>query len=85
MNTIVILIFSLLQVYSFIVVARVLMTWLPNLDYHNPIVRFLIQATEPFLKPIRQMLPPASGLDFSPMVLLVGIFLIRMLLSNLLY
>ena len=53
-----------LQIYSFIVLARVLMTWLPNLDYSNPIVRFLYQATEPVLKPIRDRLPPMQGMDF---------------------
>ncbi|MEM9953832.1 MAG: YggT family protein [Chloroflexota bacterium] len=71
-----------LQIYSFILLARVLMTWIPNLDYNNPIVKFLIQATEPVLQPVRNMLPQNSGLDFSPIVVFLAITLIsRVLLS----
>lgn len=82
MNIVGILI-SLLSIYNFIILARVLMTWIPNLDYRNPIVNFLIQATEPILKPIRQALPATSGIDFSPMVVLVAIFILNRVLVNL--
>lgn len=74
-----------LQIYSFILVARALMTWIPNLDYSNPIVRFLINATEPVLRPVRQMMPAGSGMDFSPLLVLVGIMLIRMVLGQMLW
>jgi YggT family protein len=74
---------SVLSIYNFIILARVLMTWLPNLDYSNPIVRFLVQVTEPILKPIREALPTTSGVDFSPMVVLIGIFILNRVLLNL--
>lgn len=74
-----------LQIYSFILVARALMTWIPNLDYNNPIVRFLINVTEPVLRPVRQMLPSNSGMDFSPLIVLVGIMLVRMVLGQMLW
>lgn len=72
---------TILNIYAFIVLLRVLTSWIPNLDYSNPIVRFLYQATEPVLQPIRNALPPMQGIDISPIVLLIGIqgltFLIR--------
>ncbi len=72
----------LLNIYSFILLARVLMTWIPNLDYSNPIVKFLFQATEPVLKPIRDALPQSGGIDFSPIVVFVLISVItRMLIT----
>ena len=74
-----------LQIYSFVLVARALMTWIPNLDYSNPIVRFLINVTEPVLRPVRQMLPSNSGADFSPLIVLVGIMLIRMVLGQMVW
>jgi YggT family protein len=73
----------LLKVYSFILLARVLMTWLPNLDYSNPIVRFLHQVTEPVLKPIREVLPPMQGIDLSPLVVFVAITIITRILIGL--
>lgn len=68
-----IILFYILRIYGFILLARVLMTWIPNLDYSNPIVKFLIQATEPVLKPIRDVLPQTGGIDFSPIVVFVAI------------
>lgn len=58
----------LFELYSFILLARVLSTWI-NLDpYTNPIVRLLYQLTEPLLEPIRRVLPSAGMMDFSPIV-----------------
>ena len=53
--------------------ARVVMSWIPNLDPNNPIARFLYQATEPVLAPIRSVLPPMAGIDLSPLVVFLGI------------
>lgn len=70
---------NLLWVYGLVVVARVLMSWIPNLDYNNPIVQFLLSATEPVLRPIRTALPQTGGFDFSPLVLLIGLSVTRQL------
>lgn len=73
MGSILALLIWLLQIYQFILLARVLLSWFPNIDHNNPIVKFLYQATEPVLAPIRRALPPMNGLDLSPLVLLIGI------------
>ena len=77
------LISSLLQLYSLILLARVLLSWFPNVDPSNPIVRFLFEATEPILRPIRQALPKTAGIDFSPLIVLVGIQVLNSLLTRL--
>ncbi|QPC80594.1 YggT family protein [Phototrophicus methaneseepsis] len=82
MGIVVAIIVWALQIFSFILMARVLMTWIPNLDYSNPIVRFLLDVTEPVLQPIRNALPSASGMDFSPIVAFLGIWVLRMLLIS---
>ena len=69
-----------LQAYQLILIARVLMSWIPNLDYSNPIARFLVQATEPILAPIRNALPPLGGIDLSPLVVFLGISVLTQLL-----
>lgn len=73
-------IFWVLQVYQFIILARVLMTWIPNLDYSNPIAQFLLQATEPVLAPIRKALPRTGGIDLSPLVVFLGISVLLQLI-----
>lgn len=69
-----------LQIYSLILLARVLSSWFPNLDPNSPIVRFLHEATEPVLQPIRRALPRTGGFDFSPLIVLVGIQVLHSLL-----
>jgi YggT family protein len=70
----------LLQLYSFIVLARVLLSWFPNVDHDNPLVRFLYEATEPVLRPIREFtqrqFPTAGPFDFSPLILLIIILML---------
>ena len=59
-----------LELYSFVILARVLMSWV-NIDPHSPIARAIYDLTEPILAPVRNMLPTAGGLDFRPIIVLV--------------
>ena len=73
----------ILWLYMWIVIARAVISWV-NPDPYNPIVRFLINATEPVLYRIRRALPMLGGIDFSPMLLIVAIlFLQNFLISSL--
>jgi YggT family protein len=60
----------IIQLYSFIVLARVLMSWI-NIDPYSPLARAIYNLTEPVLAPVRNILPPAAGLDFSPIVVIL--------------
>jgi YggT family protein len=66
-----------LQIYSWIVIARVVISWV-NADPYNPIVRAIYSATEPVLYRIRRALPVfAGGIDFSPIVVFIGIMFLQ--------
>ena len=71
---------TVLTIYSFVVIVACLISWV-NPDPYNPIVRILRNLTEPVLWRIRKYLPftYVSGLDLSPVVLLLAIQLIRMI------
>ncbi|HEX3050685.1 MAG TPA: YggT family protein [Aggregatilineaceae bacterium] len=60
----------LIQLYSLVILARVLMSWI-QVDPYNPVVRAIFDLTEPVLQPIRNLLPPAAGLDFSPIIAII--------------
>lgn len=65
------------QVYTFIVLGRVIISWV-NADPYNPIVRFLYSATEPVMQRLRRILPlQFGGFDFTPIVLLFGLALLQ--------
>ena len=66
-----------LTVYLWIIIARALLSWV-NPDPSNPIVRFLYRVTEPVLRPVRRRLPTlAMGLDLSPLVVILGIYVLQ--------
>ena len=79
------LIFMLLRIYTWVIVASALITWV-SLDPRNPIVRILRQITEPVLAPARRLLPPwkTGGLDFSPLIVIFAIWLVEWVLRHLL-
>ena len=66
------LLIRLIDLYSLIVFAAVVVSW-TNVPRKHPAVRLLHRLTEPVLAPIRKVLPPMGGMDFSPLVLLIGL------------
>ena len=64
-----------------VILGRVLLSWV-NPRFEGPIGRFLFETTEPLLAPIRRLLPQTGMIDFSPLVLLIGLgILMRLVLS----
>lgn len=74
-----------IQIYSWIIIATVLVSWLVTFRVINPynptmrsILRGLATITEPVLAPIRRVLPSPGGLDFSPIVVLLILWLAQL-------
>jgi YggT family protein len=65
-----------LTIYMWIVIITALLSWV-NPDPYNPIVRFLHAVTEPVLRPIRRVMGYGLGIDFSPMVVILGILFVK--------
>jgi len=68
-----------LTLYLWIIIGRALLSWV-NPDPRNPIVRFLHNATEPILYPVRRLLPYMGGVDLSPLVVIAGIYFLQIFL-----
>ena len=73
-----------LGIYNWIVIGSAVFSWLYAFNVVNPhnqivatIGRFLYQATEPALRPIRRILPDLGGIDISPIILLLILFFVR--------
>ena len=65
------IIILLLQLFGLALLARIILSWFPNVDRSNPIIQFLFDVTEPVLKPIRDMLPSSGMFDFSPLIVFI--------------
>ena len=66
----------ILSAYIWVVIGRAVISWV-NADPYNPIVRFLVQVTEPLLSRIRRFLPTMGGIDLSPMLLIFVIIFMQ--------
>lgn len=74
----------LFTIFFYLVLIRALLSWV-NPDPYNPVVRFIVRATEPVMAPARRIIPPISGFDLSPIVVLLLIQVVKNLLVSLLY
>jgi YggT family protein len=84
MNPVLWLIFTVLDIYFWVILATVIMSWLIAFNVLNgssPYVRqvgyALRRLTEPLLGPIRRILPDLGGIDVSPIVLLIGLQFVK--------
>lgn len=69
----------LLNVFLFAVIIRVVLSWI-NPGSHHPALDLLYSLTEPVMAPARRVIPAMGGLDLSPIAVLIGIQLLKMLL-----
>lgn len=60
---------SFFQLLQLAIIIRILLTWFPNVNWYNQPFKFLREVTDPMLEPFRKLIPPFSGIDFSPIVL----------------
>ena len=84
MNPIAYLIYVVVDLYKWVVIAAVIASWLAAFNVINPNnnlvraeLRVLISLTEPVFRPIRRIIPPISGLDLSPLVVFIVIMTIE--------
>ena len=79
-NDVVHLLVALTQIYSFILLARIILSWIPNVDRSNQIVQLLYQLTEPVLEPVRRTIPPLGMIDLSPIIVFIGLRILQSVL-----
>jgi YggT family protein len=90
MNPVHWLIDTVLELYIWVVIANVVLSWLIAFNVINTrnsfvyqVGEFLNRATEPALRPIRNILPHLGGIDISPVVLILLLVFIRRLIWQL--
>jgi YggT family protein len=68
------------RLLNLLIIIRVIISWIPGIGVNHPAVRVVHQLTSPILDPIRRLMPAAGGLDLSPMIAIVLLYLVRNLL-----
>jgi YggT family protein len=89
MISLAILVDKIIDIYTWIVIASAIMSWLVAFGVVNTrnqfirtVVDVLYRVTEPALRPIRRIMPNLGGVDISPVILLLLLFFLRSLLAE---
>lgn len=78
--SIVALVDRLLDIYFFGIIVLIIISWVAP-HSHHPALSLVRQIIEPFMAPFRRLLPPMGGLDLSPMLAVIAIYVLRIFLS----
>lgn len=70
------LLYGFLSVYSLLIFARIIFSW-GMVSRRNRVMRFLVDATEPLLGPLRRIVPTLGMMDISPIVAFLIIWLFQ--------
>jgi YggT family protein len=70
-----------LEIYSLILLVRVLLSWFPNMDWSNPVLSTVSSITDPYLNAFRGLIPPIGGLDLSAILAFLALNLGQQLLG----
>ena len=89
MRAILDVVFLALDLYSYVIIATAVMSWLIAfnvVNIRNDVVRSiwntLVALTEPLLQPIRRFLPNFGGIDISPVILILVLYFLRILINE---
>jgi YggT family protein len=69
----------LINIYLFSILIQVILSWV-NPGSYNPAAALLYSLTGPVMRPAQKILPPMGGIDLSPMLVMIGLILLKMLL-----
>ncbi|MES9827359.1 MAG: YggT family protein [Candidatus Thiodiazotropha sp.] len=68
-----------INIYLFGILIQVILSWV-NPGSYNPATALLYSLTGPLMRPAQKILPPMGGIDLSPMLVMIGLILLKMLL-----
>lgn len=86
------LLIFLLEIYSFIIIASVIVSWLLAfnvLSTQNPHTRNLLsllgRLTDPVMRPVQKYIPPIGGIDITPIVIIFGIMILQRVVATIFF
>lgn len=69
--------------YFILIILRIFLTWIPNIDWYQQPFRALREVTDMYLNIFRRFIPPIGGLDFSPIIAIIVLQILQGLITGL--
>jgi YggT family protein len=77
-----IILYYTLEAFKWLIIIRAVMSWFVSPHSQNPAFDLLRRATDPILRPIREMIPLAGGIDLSPIVAFFAIVILQQVIAR---
>lgn len=74
---IVVSLYKFLEIYGYLLIARILLSWFQTAEWANNIISFLSPVTDPYLNIFRSIIPPLGGIDFSAILAIIALQFIQ--------
>jgi uncharacterized protein YggT (Ycf19 family) len=75
---------ALFTVYLIVIIARILLSWIPRIPYNpvlSAVINFITEVTDPYLRLFRRIIPPVGGggfaLDLSPIIGIIVLVIVQ--------
>ena len=69
--------YKFLEIYGYLLIARILLSWFQTAEWANQMVSFLSPITDPYLNIFRSIIPPLGGIDISAILAIVLLQIIQ--------
>lgn len=70
-----------IKFYIFAILGQIILSWIAPQNY-NPVVSLLYQITDPIMTPAKKIIPPMGGMDFSPILVFIGLQILEIILVS---
>ena len=74
---------NLFYFYFLLIILRIFLTWIPNIDWYKQPLKAVREVTDIYLDIFRRFIPPIGGIDFSPIIAIIVLQLIQGVVVNL--
>lgn len=74
---------NLFYFYFLLIILRIFLTWIPNINWYQQPFKSVREVTDIYLDIFRRFIPPISGLDFSPIIALIVLQVVQVVVVNL--
>jgi YggT family protein len=71
-----------LEIYGYILIVRILLSWFQGAEWAFSIISFLSPITDPYLNIFRSIIPPLGGIDFSAILAILALQLLQNLFAS---
>lgn len=68
--------------YFLLIILRIFLSWIPNINWYQQPARFIREVTDLYLDIFRRFIPPVGGLDFSPIIAIIVLQLLQGVITS---